>query len=269
MTMRPAWCLAAAMATAGAAYAADPAAVTALRVCADPDNLPYSHQDGSGFENRIAQLAARDLGLPLRYEWLLDRRGFVRKTMGAHLCDVIMGVPVGFERTATTAPYYRSRYLWVERVRDGIAPQSFDDPRLQGLRIGVQLIGNDLAASPPGYALAQHGLTRNVIGYPVPGEQPAAQRMIDALAQGRIDGALIWGPQAGYFASRSAVPLRLRELARPADLADQPFEFAIAMGVRRGDENLRRALNDFIARRREDITRILADYAVPSFGSTP
>ena len=239
------------------------AAPGALRVCADPDNLPFSRADGSGFENRIAQLAAQDLGVPLSYEWLPDRRGFVRKTMGEDRCDVIIGVPVGFERTLNTKPYYRSTYVWVERARDGITPASFDDSRLEHLRIGVQLIGNDMAASPPGYALAHHGLIRNVVGFPIVGEQPSAQRMVDALVAGRIDGALVWGPQAGYFAQRAAVPLRIAPVSAPPETG-QRFEFAIAMGVRRGDEALRVALDDFIRRRQTDIDRILADYAVPT-----
>jgi mxaJ protein len=259
-----------ALACAAAAAWAQPAAVARpeqLRVCADPDNLPYSRQDGSGFENRIAELAAQDLGVPLRYEWLPDRRGFVRKTMGADLCDVIIGVPAAFERTVNTRPYYRSRYVWVERARDGIAPSSFDDPRLARLRIGVQLIGNDLAASPPGYALARHGLTGNVVGFPIVGAQPAAQRIVEALAAGSIDGALVWGPQAGFFASRAPVAMRIRAVPAPADLRGQPFEFAIAMGVRRADAGLRLALDDFISRRQHDIDRILAEYAVPTQGS--
>ena len=235
----------------------------ALRVCADPDNLPYSNQDGAGFENRIAQLLAQDFKLPLQYQWLLDRRGFVRKTLGARLCDVIIGVPVGFERTAATRPYYRSSYVFVERA--GAAPpvRSFDDPRLSRMRLGVQLIGNDLAASPPGYALARHGYTSNVRGYPVPGEHPAAARMIAAVADGELDGALIWGPQAGYFAAHARVPMRVAVLPPPPEAAGLPFEYSIAMGVRRGDSQLRERLNDFIRRRQGDIDRILAAYAVP------
>jgi mxaJ protein len=247
-------------ATGAAAGAARP---PALRVCADPDNLPFSRRDGSGFENRIAQLAAQDLGLPLTYAWLPDRRGFVRKTMGANLCDVIIGVPVQFERTSNTRPYYRSTYVWIERARDGITPASFDDPRLARLRIGVQLIGSDMAASPPGHALARHGLVANVVGFPLAGEQPSAQRMVEALAGGAIDAALVWGPQAGWFAAHAAVPLRVATVAAPADLKGQRFDFAIAMGVRRGDEALRRTLDEFIRRRQPDIDRILAEYDVP------
>ena len=236
------------------AFAAEP-----LRVCADPDNLPYSRADGSGFENRIAQLVAADLGRPLEYAWLPDVRGFVRKTLGAGSCDVIVGVPVHFERTANTRPYYRSTYVLVQRAGD--APlRSFDDARLGSLRVGVQLIGNDLAASPPGELLARRGHTRNVRGFPLVGEQPSAQRAVDALARGEIDAALLWGPQAAYFARRAAVPLRVTTLPVPPDAH---FDFAIAMGVRRGDAALREQLDDVIERRRADIARILDEYEVP------
>jgi mxaJ protein len=235
-----------------------------LRVCADPDNLPYSHHDGSGFENRIARLLAQELGLSLQYAWLPDRRGFVRKTMGAGQCDVLMGVPVGFERAELTAPYYRSSYVWVQRADAGPAPASFDDPALKRLRVGLQMIGDDMAASPPGYALARHAPGARVVGYPLPGETPAAQRMIEALAAGELDGALIWGPQAGYFARRSPVPLRISVLAPPADLPKpQRFEFDIALGVRRGGEPLRARLAQALEVRRADVDRILAEYGVP------
>jgi mxaJ protein len=240
--------------------ALDAVAADALRVCADPDNLPYSRADGSGFENRIAQLVADDLKQPLEYEWLPDRRGFVRKTLGAQRCDVIIGVPVGFERAATTQPYYRSSYVLVQREADAAPVRSFDDPRLSRMRIGVQLIGNDLAASPPGELLARHGHTQNVRGFPLAGEAPSAQRAIDALARGEIDAALLWGPQAAYFAQRAGVPLRVSVLPVPADAH---FDFAIAMGVRRGDAPLRERLDEVIRRRQRDIDRILADYAVP------
>jgi mxaJ protein len=232
----------------------------ALRVCADPDNLPYSREDGSGFENRIAQLIAEDMKLALAYEWLPDRRGFVRKTLGAQLCDVIIGVPVGFERAATTQPYYRSSYVLVERAGSAAPVRSLDDPRLAGLRIGVQLIGNDLAASPPGELLARHGHTRNVRGFPLAGEEPSAQRAVEAVAHGEIDAAVLWGPQAAYFARRASVPLRVSQLDVPQAAH---FDFAIAMGVRRGDRELRERLDDFIRRRQGDIDRILAEYEVP------
>jgi mxaJ protein len=234
----------------------------ALRVCADPDNLPYSHEDRSGFENRIAQLLADDFGLPLAYAWLPDRRGFVRKTLGAGLCDVIVGVPVQFERTLNTMPYYRSSFVLVQPAGQPV-PRDFADARLRQWRVGVQLMGDDFATTPPGHALMQAGATSNVVGFPLPGEQPAAARMVQALARGELDAAFVWGPQAGYYVQRAGRPLQLHVLAAPASLPGQPFTFAIAMGVRRGDTQLRDRLDDFLVRRRADIVGILDEYGVP------
>lgn len=243
--------------------AAGAAAAQPLRVCADPDNLPYSHQDRTGFENRIAQLIADDFGLPLEYAWLPDRRGFVRKTLGAGLCDLVVGVPAQFERTANTRPYYRSSYVLVERAPDAAPPRDFADPRLRQWRIGVQVPGDDFAATPPGHALAQAGAIANVVGFPIAGGQPAAARIVQALARGELDAAFVWGPQAGYYARRAGLPLQLHHVPPPPSLKEQPFSFDIAMGVRRGDRDLRERLDDFIVRRQADIDRILAEYGVP------
>ena len=233
-----------------------------LRVCADPDNLPLSHADGSGFENKIAELVARDLQATLTYEWLPLRRGFVRKTLGAGLCDVFIGVPVEFERVMATRPYYRSSYVFVEGPQArGVA--TFDDPRLAKLRLGVQLVGNDLAATPPGHALAARGYVDNVRGFTIYGDGPAAQRMVEAVARGDLDAALVWGPQAGWFATRASVPLEVRPAPAPAETGRMPFEFDIAMGVRRGDKALRDELDGVLERRRADIDAILAAYSVP------
>lgn len=233
----------------------------ALRVCADPDNLPYSHADGSGFENRIAQLLASDLGLPLQYAWLPDRRGFVRKTLGARQCDLIVGVPADFERTLNTRPYYRSSYVLVRGA--GTAVRDFHDPRLRQWRIGVQVVGDDMAATPPGHALVQVGAIANVVGFPLAGAEPAAARMVHALDNGELDAAFLWGPQAGYYARAAQRPLQLQRVEPPGVAATQRFEFAIAMGVRRGDTALRDRIDAWLVRRRPDIERILADYGVP------
>jgi mxaJ protein len=232
-----------------------------LRVCADPDNLPYSHADGSGFENRIARVIAEELGASLRYEWLPQIRGYVRKTLGAGLCDVFIGVPSDFERLLTTRPYYRSSYAFVSR--DAQAPvRSFADARLATLRIGVQLVGDDLAMTPPGHALAARGLHDNVRGFPVMGEGPAPQRIVRALQQGELDVAVIWGPQAGYYAARAgSLPVSLAEA--PADVAGIPFAYSISMGVKRGNRALRDTLDAAIDKRRADIDAILAAYSVP------
>jgi mxaJ protein len=230
-----------------------------LRVCADPDNLPYSHQDESGFENRIASLAAQELGAKLVYLWHPQQRGFVRKTLGADLCELWIGVPSGFERVLTTKPYYRSGYVFVFPKTSVLT--SFDDARLRKLRIGVQLPGNDLAATPPGHALAVRGAIDNVVGFPVMGEGHAAQRIVEAIAKGELDAGLVWGPQAGFFASRRH--LQVSKATAPPELSGMPFEFSISMGVRRGAQALRDELDGVIARRQTDIDAILAEYAVP------
>jgi quinoprotein dehydrogenase-associated probable ABC transporter substrate-binding protein len=250
------------MAAATGAAAAD--GPRELRVCADPDNLPYSQRDESGFENHIARLVADDMGAKLSYFWQEQRRGFVRKTMGAGECDLFIGVPAGFDKVLATKPYYRSSYVAV--YRSGAQPFTGFDPALRRRRIGVQLIGNDLAASPPGHALTRAGAIDNVTGFAVYGDGPAAQRMVDAIAAGRIDLALVWGPQAGYFAQRAAVPMTVVATAAPAGLP-VPFEFAIAMGVRKGDAALRDKLDEILQRRRTDIDAILAQYQVPRVDS--
>jgi quinoprotein dehydrogenase-associated probable ABC transporter substrate-binding protein len=244
------------------------AAARVVRVCADPDNLPYSHADGSGFENRIAGLVAQELGAALQYEWLPQRRGFVRKTLGEGRCDLFIGVPSDFERVLTTRPYYRSAYVFVYRAGAGVL-RSFDDPSLRSMKLGVQLVGNDLAATPPGHALARRGIVDNVTGFTVYGDGPAAQRLVDAIAQHRLDAGVVWGPQAAYFAKRAAAPLETRVATPPADLARMPFEFSISMGVRRGDTALRDELDAVLVRRRADIDAILADYAVPRTDRLP
>ncbi len=234
-----------------------------LRVCTDPDNLPYSHADGSGFEDRIAALLAQAIGRPLLPQYMPLRRGFVRKTVGEGLCDVFIGVPAGMPRLGTTRPYYRSRYVFVTRAADARPLQGFDDPRLAELRIGVQLVGNDLAATPPGHALARHGALAHVVGFTPYAAQPAAQRMLAALQAGTLDAALVWGPQAGYFAARAVPPLRLTPATPPPDLAQLPFDFAIAVGVRPGDTALRDALQAALDANKPQIDAILAAYQVP------
>lgn len=239
--------------------------VPALRVCADPNNLPFSNRAGEGFENRIAELLAADRGARLEYTWSPQRRGFVRNTLQAGVCDVVIGVPREFELTRTSRPYYRSAYVFAAR-RDRVPRLgSLDDPRLRDLRIGVQMIGDDFANTPPAHALARRGLVRNVVGYSVYGDysKPAPlAAVVDAVDRGDVDAALVWGPAAGYFARTARHPLELTPVTPRADAA-LPFEFDISMGVRRSDAALLGELDSFIERRRADIDRILDDYGVP------
>jgi mxaJ protein len=241
-------------------------------VCADPNNLPFSNERQQGFENRIAELVARDLNTRLRYTWWAQRRGFVRNTLNARECDLLIGVPSSFERASTTIPYYRSTYVFVTRRDRHIAVASFDDPLLRRLKIGVQMIGDDFTNTPPAHALSKRHIIQNVHGYSVYGDyrQPnPPARIIDALAKGDIDVAIAWGPLAGYFARKSAVPLDITPVSPQIDLPFLPFVFDISMGVRRGDNALRDQLNTIISRRKGEIDRILDQYGVPRANGAP
>jgi len=257
--------IAGACAVAGAAWSTRHSASTAFRVCADPNNLPFSNRQGEGFENHIASLIARDLGERVEYTWWAQRRGFVRNTLNAGDCDVILGVPVGYGMTRTTHPYYRSTYVFVTRRDRGLHITSLDDPALRSLRVGVHLIGDDYANSPAAHSLARRGITSNVVGYTVYGDysqpNPPAQ-LIEAVEKGKVDVAIAWGPLAGYFARKSAVPLELRPVTPPQDGVMQ-YVFAIAMGVRRRDSTRAALLNAELSRRQAAIDRILADFGVP------
>jgi mxaJ protein len=237
-----------------------------LRICADPNNLPFSNQAEQGFENRIARLIAADLGAEVRYTWWAQRRGFVRNTLRAGRCDLIPGVPARFEPVATTAPYYSSSYVFLTRADLDPAIESLDDPRLRRLRIGVHLIGDDYANPPPVTALARRGIIRNVAGYSIYGDyrdpNPPA-RLVEAVARGEVDVAIVWGPLGGYFAGREGVPLRVTRMRETDDGQDVPFVFQIAMGVRPGDSLLLRQVDSVLTRRRAEVRRILGEYGVP------
>jgi mxaJ protein len=240
-----------------------------LRVCADPNNLPFSNSSQQGFENKIAQLVARDMNAKLTYVWYAQRRGFARNTLGANKCDVFMGVPSSLDRVSTTVPYYRSIYVFATRHDRNIRLASFDDPALRKLKIGVQMIGDDFINTPPAHALATRHIIENVKGYSVYGDyskpNPPA-RVIDAVANGDIDVAIAWGPLAGYFARREPVPIDIAPVSPQIDLPFLPFVFDISMGVRRGGDSLRDQLNAIIARRQGEIDRILDAYNVPRLG---
>ncbi|HKH94071.1 MAG TPA: substrate-binding domain-containing protein [Gemmatimonadaceae bacterium] len=236
-----------------------------LRVCADPNNLPYSNERQEGFENRIAELVAREMKAELRYVWWAQRRGYIRNSLRAGLCDVFIGMPTGLDMVLVTRPYYRSTYAFVTK-RTGPRITSFDDPKLRRLRIGVQIIGDDFANSPPAEALSNRGMIKNVRGYTVLGdyhEPNPPSRIVRAVERGEVDVAVVWGPLAGYFARRSPVPLRVVPVSPEVDLPYLPFVFDIGMGVRHGETALRDSLDAIIVRRQRVIDRILADYGVP------
>jgi len=237
-----------------------------LRVCADPNNLPFSNSKGEGFENRIAELVARDMGARVKYTWWAQRRGFIRNTLNASECDVVIGVPASFDLTAVTAPYYRSSYVFVSRTDRHLGVRSFDDPVLHRLRIGVQLVGDDGANTPPVHALGARGIRGNLKGYLVYGDYRKANppsAIIDAVAKGDIDLAIAWGPLAGYFANRQGTPLDIVPVSPQIDLPFLPEVFDISMGVRRQDKTLRDRLDGIIEREKEPIQAILDSYHIP------
>jgi quinoprotein dehydrogenase-associated probable ABC transporter substrate-binding protein len=237
-----------------------------LRVCADPNNLPFSSDRTPGFENQIAEVLARSLGAKLEYTWWAQRRGFFRNTLKAKSCDVVIGVPVGLGMARTTAPYYRSSYAFVSRAERRLAVHSLDDPRLHTWKIGVQLVGDDGVNTPPVHALARRGIVDNVVGYTVFGdytrESPPADVM-RAVVDGSIDVAIVWGPLAGGFAKSSPRPLAIAPVDQAVD-AGLAMAFDIAIGVRRPDREFAAELDRVLIARRAQIHHILAAWGVPA-----
>jgi mxaJ protein len=237
-----------------------------LRICADPNNLPFSNNAEAGFENKLATMVAENLGRQVSYTWWAQRRGFIRNTLKADKCDVVMGVPAGYDLVETTNPYYRSTYVFVTRQDRHIDLESLLDPRLHQLTIGVHLIGDDGNNPPPAQALGEQGIVDNVRGYSIYGDYRQADppaRLIEAVEHGEIDVAAAWGPLGGYFAKRSAVPLTVTPVRDGEQFAPQQFQFAISMGVRKGDHALRDQLNAYIDGHRSEIASLLKSYGVP------
>lgn len=236
-----------------------------LRVAADPNNLPFSNERGEGFENRIAELVAKELGARLEYFWRAQRRGFFRETINEGRADLVIGVPAGMDAVWTTRPYYRSSYVFVQRKDAGAAVETLDDRRLREITIGVQMVGDDFHNTPPAHALSRRGMVANVRGYSLYGdytlESPPAE-VVRAVARGEVDLAIAWGPMAGFFARRQKVPLEVR-VVRPERDGPLPFTYAIAMGVKRGNRELREALEKVIATRAREIDAILEEFGVP------
>jgi len=237
-----------------------------LRVCADPNNLPFSDREGRGFENKVVELIARDLGSTVDYTWWAQRRGYVRNTLKADVCDVWSGVASGAEMMTSSRPYYRSSYVYVTRADRALHIASFDDPQLRTLIIGVQMVGSDAMNTPPAHALSRRGIVQNVRGYMLYGDyrQPhPASAIIDAVENGDVDVAIVWGPTAGYFAAQASTPLTIEAVQPWRDGTELPMAFYISMGVRRGDNALLKRLDESLERNRTAISAILAEYHVP------
>jgi mxaJ protein len=237
-----------------------------LRVCADPNNLPFSNQKLEGFENKLVALVASELNERVEYTWWAQRRGFFRNTLKADACDLVPGVPAGFEMALTTSPYYRSTYVFIYRQDAHLDIRSFDDPILRKLKIGVQMVGDDFSNTPPAHALSNRKIIANVKGYTLYGDyslpNPPA-RIIEAVQKKEIDVAVAWGPLAGYFARQSRTPLTIVPVSPQIDQPFLPFVYDIAMGVRRGDQQLKEQLEQILREQRPEIDRLLQEYGVP------
>jgi quinoprotein dehydrogenase-associated probable ABC transporter substrate-binding protein/PQQ-dependent catabolism-associated CXXCW motif protein len=229
-----------------------------LRVCSDPNNLPYSNEAGEGFENKIAELLAAKLGVDLQYSWYPSSVGFVRNTLGARLCDLVIGTTSTSELMQNTNPYYRSGYVLVQRAEAKVKAASLHDPVLGEMRIGA------VARTPPVDLLARQGLIDHLVPYHLMVDtryDHPAHTMIEDVAKGTIDAALVWGPIGGYFAKRSNATLEITPLL--GEDRRVRLDFLITMGLRRGEPQWKDTLNRLLREHRAEIQAILLDYGVP------
>jgi len=248
------------------------AAAATLRVCADPNNMPFSNRAEQGFENQLANLIAKDLGMTVQYYWFPQRSSFFKKTLNAGHCDIVMGLPEGMDDAATSVPYYRSSYVFVSRRDRRLNIKSMDDPRLHHLRIGVHTTGDGDGSLPPVNALISRGIVRNLVDFNIYGrldEKNPPADLIRAVENNKVDIAIAWGPMAGYFAKHSSVPLQVTPVDVVSPDPKIPFTFAISMGVRRGDSQLLQRLNSEIQQHRPRIHRLLESYGVPLLAAPP
>ncbi len=234
-----------------------------LRVCADPNNLPFSNQQGQGFENKLAELIAANMNARLQYTWWSERKSFAKKSFDANACDVVLGVPTGLPDVLTTRPYYRSTYVFVSRQDRNLQPTSLTDPHLKDLRIGMHVVGDDFA--PPAFALAHQGISQNIVGFSLFGQYGEAnppRKLIDAVENGAVDIAIVWGPFAGFFAQDAKLPLVITPVT-PAVFLGIPFTYDISAGVRTGNDALKEQLERILQSQSAAVRQILTTYGVP------
>jgi quinoprotein dehydrogenase-associated probable ABC transporter substrate-binding protein len=231
---------------------------SAFRVCSDPSNLPFSNDKGEGFENKIAELLAAKLGVPLKYTWYPNSIGFLRNTLRVRRCDIVMGIVTGADLVQNTNPYYRSAYVMVTRKADNITADTIEDPALRNLKIGLT------AGAPPADMVAKAGLAANVKPYDLyvdTRHQSPGKDMINDLANKEIDVALLWGPIAGYYAAQHGDELKVTPLLN--EPKSTRMEFYITMGVRPGENKWKNDINNLVRANKDEIDKILQDYHVP------
>ena len=255
------WLIVAAVVCAGAGRASADVA-RQLRVCGDPNNLPFSNEKLEGIENKIADVIAKDLGMTVAYTWWPHQRGVVKRVLNTGRCDVMLGIPKGYDLVLWTRPYYRTGYVIVYRKDRGLKLRSLDDPQLTKLKIGVQV------NTPPHDALGQRGIVGdNVVGYQLMFDsnyhaEDYPGKVVEDLIAGKLDVALVWGPIGGYFAKKKKAPLEVVLLEDRPDSGNR-FAFDISMGVKKGNKELKAKLEDALARRHDEIKHILEDFGVP------
>ncbi|HEY7663484.1 MAG TPA: substrate-binding domain-containing protein [Xanthobacteraceae bacterium] len=230
-----------------------------LRVCADPHNMPFSTEKGEGFENKVAALLADKLGKGLAYAWYPQATGFIRNTLGAHRCDVVMGAPQGDDLVQVTNPYYRTAYALVFKRGNGLdGVGTIEDARLKGKHIGV------VAGTPPANNMTASGLMANARPYPLVVDtrvDSSAAAMMHDIERGEIDAGILWGPMAGYYARQASSPMTVVPLVK--ETTGPHLDYRIAMGVRFSDQEWKRLLNQLIAQNQPAINKILLSYGVP------
>lgn len=258
MIRRLALCLSlAAVTLPAAAQRAELVTPGELRVCADPSNLPFSNRNKEGFENKIAEIIGADLGVPVAYVWFPQTVGFVRNTLRARVCDLVMGAVTGDTLMETTNPYYHTGYMIVTRKADAIAARSVADPALADKRFGI------VAATPPTDLLLKHHLLDHTTSYALAVDtrfENPAREMLQDLADGKIDVALVWGPIADYAIKHEHMKLHAAFLE--AEPGAPRLDFRIAMGVRAGEPEWRRRINQAITKHRPEIASVLNDYGL-------
>ena len=232
---------------------------TALRVCSDPANLPFSDREKQGFENRIAEIVADQLHEPVRYLWAPSGPGFARNTLNADLCDIIMGYTIGSDVVQSTNPYYRSTYVLVTPARSPlVGTQSLDDPKLKGHAIGV------FAATPPIDVMLAKGLMDKAKVFPLLVDHrfdSPLSRMVADLKSGAIEGAVVWGPLAGLDVKKSDGALVITPML--GDVEKPGFAYRITFGIRHDEPDWKHRLEAVIRARQADINKVLIDFDVP------
>ena len=229
-----------------------------FRACVDPRNMPFSNKNGDGFEDKLAALLASKLNEPVSFTYFPQVIGFVKNTLNADRCDVVMGVSQGYELMQTTNPYYHTAYALIFKPSTGLdGVTSLEDPRLKDMRIGI------VAGTPPATLMVQDGLMAKAKPYPLTVDtryDSPTKNMIDDLVAGRIDAGVLWGPIAGYYGKHAGIPLSVVPLLSEHGV---PMDFHISLGVRHSDQSWKRTLNKLIAENQDEINKLLESYGVP------